>query len=54
MNTYWVNHSILGLHAFQVQVDPLETSVPEAVWTFSGCYLSPKRSIRSGEVFFLR
>ena len=49
-----VQHSIVGQHAFQVQVDPLEKSGPEAVWTFSGFYLSPKRSIRSGEVFFLR
>jgi len=47
MNTYWVEHSVLGQHAFQVQVDPLKTSVPELVWTFSGCYLSPKRSIGS-------
>ena len=49
-----VQHSIVGQHAFQVQVDPLEKSGPEAVWTFPGFYLSPKRSIRSGEVFFLR
>ena len=42
-----VKHSILGLHAFQVQVDPLETSVPESAWAFPGCYLSPKRSTGS-------
>ena len=42
-----IKHSILGLHAFQVQVDPLETSVPESAWAFPGCYLSPKRSIGS-------